>query len=91
MKRERKENNCCTIEFTCISLIKNHRLIFLLFRVQYLMMLRSDRENKVVCDAHRVGKKEIDLRTSQDEFLSFLDTLYEKEKADDLLFTKSGK
>ena len=26
------------------------------------MMLRCDRENKVVCDAHRVGKKEIDLK-----------------------------
>ncbi|GGG33751.1 hypothetical protein GCM10011344_38200 [Dokdonia pacifica] len=33
-------------------------------------------------------KKEIDLRTSTEEFLSFLDSLYNSETADDLLFTK---
>ena len=33
-------------------------------------------------------KKEIDLRTSTEEFLSFLDSLYNNETADDLLFTK---
>lgn len=33
-------------------------------------------------------KKEMDISTSSDEFLTYLDTLYSNEKADDLLFTK---
>lgn len=34
-------------------------------------------------------KKEMDISTSSDEFLAYLDTLYTNEKADDLLFTKN--
>lgn len=41
--------------------------------------------NKVRFVGH---KKEIDLRTSKEEFHSFLDSLYTGETADDLLFTK---
>lgn len=33
-------------------------------------------------------KKEMDIRTSSEDFLAYLDTMYTNEKADDLLFTK---
>jgi FkbM family methyltransferase len=34
-------------------------------------------------------KEEMDISTSSEDFLAYLDTLYANEKADDLLFTKS--